>query len=301
MRIDVNVNWIDSDTDQPVTPRVELKNVNGIGIIESAVICELNRQRIELTSTPSHLLLPQTQTRLYSPDRHETFLLRSKDPSQSYRFLPEYDLPPYDLTESFIHKIKSSMPMIRSERIENILIKFPQLNLEHLKRLWTRPSCLPNLFEECLKISIENNMTKSCDPRLLLNWCIGELLAILNRENFQTVPFTAHSFYQLIEAVKIGKLDKESAKLSLLEAIRNSRELVFTDNNQLSFEDLYKTLTKEIQNLFSLHPDRIEFLKSKEGKTRGSVDFFVGPLMKKFRGRITVKELVNKLKNEIYN
>ena len=295
MRIDVNVNWIDSDSLEPITPRVELKNVNGIGIIESAIICELNRQHNEMENDKSILHLPQT--RLYSPDLGKTILLRLKDPLESYRYLPEYDLPLYDLPESFVQKIKKSMPLTRKERIENILKKYPQLNFQHLKRLWTRPHCLPNFFEECLKLPIEN---ENYDPRFLLNWCIGELLAILNRENFEFFYFTPNSFFALIEAVKSGKLDKEFAKTSLLEAIRNSRDLTFTfatDKN--SHDNLDETLSEEIKNLFNSHLERVKFLKSVEGKARGSVDFFIGPLMKRFRGKISVQELVNKLKDEL--
>ena len=191
MRIDVNVNLVDQETGAPLTPRVELKNISGISIIESAVSAEIRRQ-IQLL----HDELPrQEETRLYSPERDETILLRIKNSSASYRFLPEYDLPPYDLesldTPNDDHRT-------RHERIKSLQAQYPELanRNEILLRLWARPLILPDLFEGSLKYC--------SDPRFLLNWCVGEVLAILNHpEIISETEFkiTCEKMAELVDAV----------------------------------------------------------------------------------------------------
>lgn len=283
MRIDVNVNLVNEVTGEAVTPRVELKNINGIGVIETAVNAELKRQENLLKQ--NNILSPET--RFYSPETDETILLRTKDASESYRYLPEYDIPAYE-TKSFIDF--QEMPLTRHERIQKYQQLYLQLQGADLLRLWTRPETLPTLFEQCLPLVT--------DQRFLLNWCVGELLAILNRENIELIKFTPETFANLVESVKIGKFDKEIAKAEILAALKEHRDLVISlsPNN---FTDIDAAINREIDDLFTLHADRVAFLKSPEGQKRGSVDFFIGPLMKKFRGQVTAVQLTSLLKNRI--
>lgn len=290
MRIDVNVNLVDEDTGVPLTSRVELKNINGIGIIEAAVIAELKRQENIL----KHSKESKQETRFYSPETDETILLRVKDNSESYRYLPEYDLPAYN-TEDFDDLdldlglgVGRSLLLSRHEIVENYQKSYPQLQGTDLLRLWTRPGTLPSLFHQCLPL-VSN-------PRFLLNWCIGELLAILNRENLDTISFTPQRFAQLVGYVENGKLDKEIAKSELVAALKESRDILIKEQDSQSVHD---EVIKEIESLLNLHADRVAFLQSEEGQKRGSVDFFIGPLLKKFRGKVTAKELTELLRNKI--
>lgn len=283
MRIDVNVNLVNEETGAPVTPRVELKNINGIGVIESAVSAELRRQENLLKQENSLA----SETRFYSPETDETILLRTKDASESYRYLPEYDIPAYDI-ETFIDL--QNIPLTRHERIQKYQELYPQLQGTDLLRLWTRAESLPSLFEDCLPFVK--------DKRFFLNWCLGELLAIINRENIETIAFTPENFANLVECVKSGKLDKEIAKKEMLAALKEHRDLSIRDSPKTG-TDLDAAINREIDDLFMLHADRIAFLKSPEGQKRGSVDFFIGPLMKKFRGQVTAVELTILLKNRL--
>lgn len=283
MRIDVNVNLVNEETGVAITPRVELKNINGIGVIEAAVNAELKRQEDNLKNSKVVL---KKETRFYSPETDETILLRSK--TESYRYLPEYDLPTYN-TNSFDGITEDEdLPLTRHEIIENYQKEYPQLKQQDLLRLWTRPDTLPSLFHQCLPLVT--------DQRFLLNWIVGELLAILNRENLEIISFTPKTFAKLVENVKDGKIDKEISKSELVSALKESRDLVIKesiDNYCIS------EVNKEIDSLFNLYADRVAFLRSPEGQKRGSIDFFIGPLMKKFRGKITANELTELLNIKI--
>lgn len=291
MRIDVNVNLVNEETGSPLTPLVEIKNINGIGVIEAALIAEIKRQEHNLkTRTLSNE--SKQETRFYSPETDETVLLRVKDSSESYRYLPEYDLPVYNTKDFEGNDGDSDLPLTRHDIIENYQKSYPQLKEMDLLRLWTRPETLPPLFSHCLPLVQ--------DQRFLLNWCVGELLAILNRENLEHVNFSPRNLAHLVDQVKNGILDKESAKMELAAAIKEERDLlVMKEEHDTKFNDVKNELIKEINSLFILHSDRVAFLRSPEGQKRGSIDFFIGPLLKKFRGRITVNHVTTLLKETL--
>jgi aspartyl-tRNA(Asn)/glutamyl-tRNA(Gln) amidotransferase subunit B len=296
MRIDVNVNWICADSQAPVSPRVELKNISGIGIIGDAVQAELDRQQHLIRQN----VLQHAETRVYMPQSNITLPLRSKQFTQTYRYLPEYDLPEYPIGIELIDSVKTAMPLTRQVRIQNLLNSKDSLNRDHLERLWSSPTNnLPDLFEACINLNCQ-------DPRFLLNWCTNELLALLNRQDrkLEKLSFTPVAFVALVESVRTGQLDKELAKQEMSLAITQDRDVKqmteppLQNNNQKSN---YSLIDDEIVQLFKSHPDRIKFLTSAEGRVRGSVDFFVGPLLKKFRGRVKASELIERLKWHLYN
>ena len=295
MRIDVNVNLVDQGTGNPLTPRVELKNINGIHVIQSAVFAELRRQQKLLED--GNIIPSQEETRLYSPEKDETILLRIKDSSASYRYLPEYDLPPFDLDSFQSNTTTNHLLMTRHERIKLFQHEYPQLSDlgDILLRLWTRPTILPYLFESSLKFSP--------DPRFLLNWCVGELLAILNQPELVDIEckISGEKLAGLADAVKNGQIDKEIAKTEMFNAINESRDFEKLDINSNPSDPITEPLNQAIDELFQSYPDRVNFLKSVEGQKRGSVDFFIGPLLKKFRGKTSAKELALILREKLRN
>lgn len=292
MRIDLNVNLVCGETNKSMTPRVEIKNINGINVIEDVVSTELKRQEALLKSHPEEL---RQETRLYCPQTDSTVLLREKDSPESYRYLPEYDLPEYPLDDVNLLDCPESF-MSRHDKIKRIQQSHPSLGnaTNLLLRLWTRPTSLPALFEGTLPFVK--------DQRFLLNWCTGELLAILNREfadSIESIPFSNEKFAELVESVRCGRLDKEIAKMEMISALKESRDLIVNNTPVISDSINLQDLNKEIDSLFAEHHERVTFLQSSEGKQRGSVDFFIGPLMKKFRGRISAVDLKNILINKL--
>lgn len=286
MRVDVNVNLIDEETGERVTPIVELKNINAINGIESAVTSEISRQQDQINSGNSLELNPET--RIYSSVSNETILLRSKDSSESYKYLPEYDLPVYNLNVS---DYLADIPKTRHQIIQDQLVLYPDLSKDLLLRLRSSNIKLANLFDQTVSLVY--------DRRFLLNWCLGEFLAILNRENIDSIQFTPKSFAELVENVAKGSLDKELAKSEMNCALKSSRDLnllsITPENDILNDQEI----NNEIDNLLNKHPERVSFLKSLEGQRRGSIDFFIGPLMKQFRGRIDVKDLAIRIKSRL--
>ena len=103
MRFDVNVSV--SKTDQLGT-RTETKNLNSFRSVEKAVEYEVNRQ-IELLENGEAIV---QETRGWNDAKQRTFAQRSKEEAHDYRYMPDPDLPPVELTQEYIDAIKAEMP-----------------------------------------------------------------------------------------------------------------------------------------------------------------------------------------------
>jgi Glu-tRNA(Gln) amidotransferase subunit E-like FAD-binding protein len=97
--------------------RAELKNINSFKFIKDAINFEIDRQ-IELVESGGRVV---QETRLYNPDKGETFAMRSKEESHDYRYFPEPDIPPIVVTDELLGEIRADlpeMPDVRRERFE---------------------------------------------------------------------------------------------------------------------------------------------------------------------------------------
>lgn len=108
MRFDVNVSV--SKTDQLGT-RTETKNLNSFRAVEKAAEFEINRQ-IEQLEKGEKIV---QETRGWDDAKQKTFSQRSKEEAHDYRYMPDPDLPPIELTDDMINKVKQSMPAMPSD------------------------------------------------------------------------------------------------------------------------------------------------------------------------------------------
>lgn len=283
MRVDVNVNWIDSTTRRPVTPRVELKNVNGIKAIQDAVTAELRRQR----QTPLHELAQET--RLFMPATQETVLLRRKGPAQSYRYLPEYDIPVLPLTPDYIEHVRQSMPKTRQQIVSEWCAESPQLKADTVNRLWTHPA-LPSIFARVLEDG-------SIRPEFALNWLVGDMLGVLNRYPGAQCAISSDSCLQLLKMLQMQQIDRPLAKKVLFSAVQNEADLHIPDLPAPS--SAAGNLEDTINTLFREHPERVKFLQSQPTLQKGTLDFFIGRILRKHRGSVTVDEIAENLRQRL--
>jgi aspartyl-tRNA(Asn)/glutamyl-tRNA(Gln) amidotransferase subunit B len=287
LRVDVNVNWIDSQSKQKMTPRVELKNVNGIKIIEDAILAELERQK----RTPLSEL--EEETRLYLPASQKTVLLRKKDGAARYRYLPEYDVHTLPVTASLIDLVRSAMPKTRQQLITEWSAQHPQHKPDFLLRLWSHPS-LPSIFAELLK-------EKSLNPEFILNWMVGDMLGVLNRYPGAKFNITARCCSKLLHLLQSNQIDKIQAKGILFDAIKMDFDLTIPEIPTTPQNALDLDLDKEIDFLFDAHSDRVKFLQTQTSLRRGAFDFFIGRILKKHRGKVSVDTITAHLQRKLSN
>jgi len=108
LRCDVNVSV--NRKDEPFGTRCEVKNLNSVRFLMSAILSEVRRHT---TLLDAGFPVPQ-ETRGFDEDRAETFLLRTKEDAPDYRYMPDSNLPPLLLTQDYISAIAATMPELPS-------------------------------------------------------------------------------------------------------------------------------------------------------------------------------------------
>jgi len=116
MRLEANISLRESTAKNLPNYKIELKNINSFKYLENAVNAEIKRQAEMLDRGET----PVQETRGYNQDTKTTFSQRIKEDSAEYRYFPEPDLPPLEISEENINVIKQTMPDLPSEKREQL-------------------------------------------------------------------------------------------------------------------------------------------------------------------------------------
>ena len=185
LRADVNVS-VRLKGETEFGTRCEIKNVNSIKFMQMAIISEANRQ-IDLLEEGKEI---DQETRLFDTKRNETRSMRSKEDAHDYRYFPDPDLLPLEISQELIEKIKSDIPELPDEKKKRFIDKF---NLSPYEAtILVSDIETSNFFEEVIKNS---------DVKLATNWITGELFAVLNEKNLEISqsPVSAKNLSKLIK------------------------------------------------------------------------------------------------------
>ena len=187
LRADVNVS-VRLKGETEFGTRCEIKNVNSIKFMQMAIISEANRQ-IDLLEEGKDI---DQETRLFDTKRNETRSMRSKEDAHDYRYFPDPDLLPLEISQELIEKIKSDIPELPDEKKKRFIDKF---NLSPYEAtILVSDIETSNFFEEVIKNS---------DVKLATNWITGELFAVLNEKNLEISqsPVSAKNLSKLINLI----------------------------------------------------------------------------------------------------
>ena len=135
-----------------------------------AIIYEANRQ-VDLIEEGEEI---DQETRLFDTKKNETRSMRSKEDAHDYRYFPDPDLLPLELTEDFISKIKKEIPELPDEKKKRFVDKFKLTPYE--ANILVSDIETSKYFEDVIKNS---------DIKLATNWITGELFALLNDRNLE--------------------------------------------------------------------------------------------------------------------
>ncbi|VAX07053.1 Aspartyl-tRNA(Asn) amidotransferase subunit B @ Glutamyl-tRNA(Gln) amidotransferase subunit B [hydrothermal vent metagenome] len=263
--------------------RTELKNINSFRYVERAINFEVERQ-IELIEGGG---VVRQETRLYDPDKHETRPMRSKEEAMDYRYFPDPDLLPVEITADLLERIGKTLPELPDAKKTRFMADYKLSEDDAV--LLTASREMGDYFEV---------VVKACnDARLSANWIMGELAGFLNKENrdISDSPVTAEMLAGMITRIKdntiSGKIAKEVfdamwAGEGDSDAIIESRGL-----KQITDSGAIESVLDEI---IAANPKQFEQLKGGKDKLMG---FFVGQVMKQTQGKANpaqVNELMKK-------
>ena len=278
--------------DYKLNPKVELKNINSFKAVEKAIEYEIERQ-VRALAEGEKLV---QETRGWNEDKQMTVRQRIKETSADYRYFPDPDLPPINITPELIAEIKTmlvELPIAKKKRFmaeygmneadADILVgdkKIADFTEQTISELhaWNKANNQPETDHERL-------------AKLTSNWLISELFKHLKTDNIsidQTKISPVH-FAELISLIFGGKINS-SAGQTILEKMYqdggSAHDLVKSLGlEQIQDDGHLEEIVKEIINKF---PAQVEQLKS--GK-EAIIQFLVGQGMAATKGKANPAKL----------
>ena len=264
--------------------RAEIKNLNSFKFVEQAINYEIKRQKKILTNNEIVL----QETRLYDSQKNETRSMRSKEEANDYRYFPDPDLLPIQITDELLDTIKTKMPELPDER-KNRFKEAYNLN-DYDINILVDDKFLSNFYESVLE---KNKL----DPKLTANWIITDLLSLANKSNLSIadIPISSVNFSDLLAAIKSDKISTKQGKMVLekmWETGKTAEEII--DNEGLSQISGTDEINKLVDKVLKNHYKSVEEYKNGKDKLFG---FFVGEIMKESKGKAS-PQVVSKLLRE---
>ena len=278
LRADVNVS-VRKKGSKVFGTRCEIKNVNSIKFMQMAIEYEANRQ-VDLIEEGQSI---DQETRLFDTKKNETRSMRSKEDAHDYRYFPDPDLLPLEVSDDFIEKLKLEIPELPDEKKKRFIEKFKLSPYE--ATILVSDNETSNYFE---------NVIKKSDVKLATNWIIGELFAALNEKNLEITesPISAGNLSKLINLIKDGTISGKIAKTvfeHMMEGDKDPKKIV--EEKGLKQESDPKALEALIDKVIDDNREKATEYKSGKVKLFG---FFVGQVMKVSGGKAN-PQLVNEI------
>ena len=278
LRADVNVS-VRKKGSKEFGTRCEIKNVNSIKFMQMAIEYEANRQ-VDLIEDGQSI---DQETRLFDTKKNETRSMRSKEDAHDYRYFPDPDLLPLEVSDDFIEKLKLEIPELPDEKKKRFIEKFKLSPYE--ATILVSDNETSNYFE---------NVIKKSDVKLATNWIIGELFAALNEKNLEITesPISAGNLSKLINLIKDGTISGKIAKTvfeHMMEGDKDPKKIV--EEKGLKQESDPKALEALIDKV--IDDNREKATEYKKGKVK-LFGFFVGQVMKVSGGKAN-PQLVNEI------
>ncbi|MDI9640420.1 Asp-tRNA(Asn)/Glu-tRNA(Gln) amidotransferase subunit GatB [Kamptonema cortianum] len=279
LRCDVNIS-VRPVGQKEFGTKVEIKNMNSFNAIQRAIEYEIERQTAALEAGERII----QETRLWEEGAQRTISMRSKEGSSDYRYFPEPDLPPIEVSVEQLQQWQSELPELPAQkrhRYENELGLSP-----YDARVLTDDRFVAEYFEAAI--------AAKANPKLVANWVMGDIAGYMNAQKLTIAqialkPLILAELVQLIEANTISSKIAKDILPELLEKGGSAKELV--EGKGLTQISDTAALESAIDEVIAAHPKELEQYRG--GKTK-LLGFFVGQVMKKTSGRADPK-LTNQL------
>lgn len=273
LRCDINVS-VRPVGEEGFRHRVEIKNVNSIKFVMQAIDLEVNRQ-VDLYERG--LDFPQ-ETRLFDAVNMETRSMRSKENALDYRYFPDPDLPPLNLTEDYIENIKANLPELPEAKKKRYM---EELGLpEYDAGILTSDKATTVYFERALQGATRR------DPKKVANWVMGDLFAKLNEDYIaiEDSPVRPEDLGGLIDLINDGTISGKIAKEVFEEMFKTGKTAssIVEEKGLRQVSDT-GAIEKMIEEVLRANMDKVAEIKAGKDKLKG---WFVGQIMKASQGKV---------------
>ncbi len=285
MRADVNLS-VRPEGQKEFGTRTEMKNINSFKAISRAIVYEAKRQ-IEQIEMGKRVI---QETRRWDENKDATYAMRSKENAQDYRYFPEPDLLPIEISEEWIEKATKEMPELAdAKRVRYV----KELGLtEYDAKVLTAEHDLAILFEEAAALCGQ--------PKEVCNLITGELMRLITeaQTTADKISVDPRKMARIIELTVEGKINRNAEK-EVFEALfkENIDPDGYIKEKGLIMLDDDSLVSDTIDEVIKNNPKSVEDFKGGKEKAFG---FLVGQTMRALKGKAN-PQAVNKILREKLN
>jgi len=274
LRCDVNIS-VRQVGQQEFGTKVEIKNMNSFNAIQRAIEYEIERQTAALEAGERILM----ETRLWEEGSQRTISMRSKEGSSDYRYFPEPDLVPIEVSAEQLESWRVQLPELPAQKRHHYET---QLDLSaYDARVLTDERQVAEYFEAAI--------AAQANPKQAANWIMGDIAAYLNNKKLSIteIALKPNTLAELTTLIENGTISGKIAKDILPELLTqggSAKELV--ERKGLTQISDTSALEAMIEQVLQANPKELE--QYRNGKTK-LIGFFVGQVIKQTGGRADPK------------
>ena len=257
---------------EPLGTKVEIKNLNSFKALEDALTYEAQRQ-IQVLEAGGKVV---QETRLFDESTGQTVAMRTKEEEMDYRYFPEPDLLPLNVT-AYLNRFE--LPELPWEKSARFVREYGLR--EDVAEVLTQERALADYFEEMVR--------DLKDIAQAANWLVNRVLADIKERSLEEFPIRPSQMAELLSLVESGRITLNLAKdvyERMLQEGRSARDIVESEGLEVvsAEEELQKYVAEAVEE----NPDLVaKFRKGKEGV----IGPLIGAVMKKTRGKADPKRV----------
>lgn len=270
MRADVNLSLREVGASQFGT-RTEMKNLNSFKAIANAIKGETERQ-MDLLDAGKPVV---QETRRWDDTKGESYAMRSKEDAQDYRYFPDPDLMPIEVSQEWLDEIKAAQPEFRPEKMMRYKAEFdlPDYDIEII----TATKRMADLFEETTAICKK--------PKKVSNWLMVQTMQLLKEHGMdaEDIRFSPEHLAALIDLADAKAINSSVAKEVFEKLFTDDIDPVqYVEQNGLKTVNDEGALRRTVEEVVAANPQSVEDYRNGKEKAIG---FLVGQTMKAMQGK----------------
>jgi len=275
----------------PLGTRCEIKNLNSIRFIGQAIEHEARRQ-IEIIENGGTI---EQETRLFDPDKGETRSMRSKEEAHDYRYFPDPDLLPLELSPAFLSDLQAHLPELPDDKKARFMRAYALSGYDSGVLVAERETA--EFFEAVVDGSETGGGTKR-DPKLAANWVINELAGRLNKEGkaITASPVSAAQLGGILDLLAGNTISGKIAKdvFEIVWTKGGDPHAIVKARGLKQLTDL-SAIENLVDDIIARNPDKVADAKTNPK----AVGWFVGQVMKASGGKANPQAVNDLLKKRI--
>ncbi len=270
-RCDANVS-VRPNGQEELGTRAEIKNLNSFRFVEKAINYEIERQ-IELIEDGGDVV---QETRLYDSDKDETRSMRSKEEANDYRYFPDPDLLPVEISAEYIETVRAALPELPDAKQQRFVDEYELRKDDAAQLTVSRP--VADFFEAAIAAT-------DARAQLVANWVVGDLSGALNKQGLEIADskISAEGLAGLMTRIHDNTISGKIAK-QVFEAMwegEGSADEIIEAKGLKQITDT-SAIEAVVDQVIAANPGQVAEYKAGKDKLIG---FFVGQVMKETKGQ----------------